>query len=220
MSARFAAGSSGDADPTWVCQTTALYEATAPLAWWDVRQYVKDVTSGNHSAWYMFKLLSAAIYRRSVHFGRGYAARIKLYNWFQRLRGGQPFPVIEGRIPPGQNTPVARLDLQPGEWVTVKSADEIGATITPDGYNRGMRYDIEMLKYSGGRYRVQMKVDRLINEQTGKMMQMKTPCIQLEDVYCKGECTSRRLGCPRATNIYWREIWLQRDESAPDAPGS
>jgi hypothetical protein len=55
-----------------------------------------------------------------------------------------------------------------------------------------------------------MRVDKLINEQTGKMMPMKSACIQLEDVYCRAECTTKRLGCPRASNTYWREIWLRR----------
>jgi hypothetical protein len=59
----------------------------------------------------------------------------------------------------------------------------------------------------------------LINEKTGKMTRMKNPCIQLEDVYCRAECTDRRLGCPRASNTYWREIWLRRVEGAgADAP--
>jgi hypothetical protein len=57
---------------------------------------------------------------------------------------------------------------------------------------------------------VQMRVDKLINEQTGKMMPMKSACIQLENVYCRAECTPMRLGCPRASNTYWREIWLRR----------
>ena len=75
-----------------------------------------------------------------------------------------------------------------------------------------MRYDMEMAKYSGNRYRVQMRVDRLIHEKTGKMLVMKSPCIQLEDVYCRAECTTHRVGCPRASNTYWREIWLKRTE--------
>ncbi len=83
--------------------------------------------------------------------------------------------------------------------------------------NRGMRYDMEMRKYSGHRYRVEMRVNRLINEKTGKMTVMKNPCIQLENVYCRAECTDRRLGCPRASNTYWREIWLKRVEG-PTVP--
>lgn len=199
-----------DPDPTWVCQTTALYEATTLLHWWDIRQYVRDVTTGNHSAWHMIKLLLAAGYRHLAGFGVGYRALIRLYDAFQKLRGGKPFPEASGRIPDGQPTPTEILNLQPGEWVEVKSRDEILATITRSGFNRGMRYDLEMLKYSGGRYRVQMRVDRLVHEQTGKMVHIKNPCIQLEDVYCRAECTTKRLGCPRASNTYWREIWLKR----------
>lgn len=200
-------------NPTWVCQTTAIHDATTLQKWWDVRQYVRDVSTGNHSAWHMIKLLMAASYRNLVGLGVGWSALVGFYNWFQRLRGGQPFPIAIGRIPDGQPTPVGMLNLQPGEWVEVKSPDEIMQTITVNGFNRGMRYDMEMLKYSGKRYRVQMRVSKIVHEQTGKMAYMKVPCIQLENVYCRAECTATRLGCPRASNTYWREIWLKRADS-------
>jgi hypothetical protein len=214
MRAARAPGNEHMAEPVWVCQTTALYEATEPLAAWDVRQYIRDVTSGNHSAWHMKKLLIAAGYRNLVSLGVGYRFLIGAYNWFQRMRGGRPYPDDCGNIPDRQPTPVEDLNLQPGEWVEVKSPDEIRATITTRGMNRGMRFDMEMLKYCGGRFRVQMRVNKIINEHTGKIMPMKTACIQLEDVYCRAECTHMRLGCPRGSNHYWREIWLQRAPSA------
>jgi hypothetical protein len=197
-------------DPTWVCQTTKLYDATTPLPWWDARQYVQDVTSGNHSAWHIGKLLIFAGYRRLVATGVGYRFLMGFFNSLQRTRGGKPYPDGTGVIPNGSRTPTEILNLQPGEWVEVKSSTEILETISHDGFNRGMRYDMEMAKYSGERYRVQMRVDKLINEQTGKMMVMKNPCIQLEDVFCRAECTDGRIGCPRASNTYWREIWLKR----------
>jgi hypothetical protein len=197
-------------DPTWVCQTTAIYEATDFLPWWDVRQYVRDVTSRNHSTWHMVKIMTRAAYRKLVSFGVGYRYLVGAYDAFQRLTGGKPFPRIDGRIPERSPTPAETLNLQPGEWVQVKSRDEIAATITASGVNRGMRYDIEMLKYSDEKYRVQMRVDKIINEKNGKMTKMKTPVIQLENVYCRAECTPMRLGCPRASNTYWREIWLKR----------
>ena len=159
----------------------------------------------------MTKLLVFSWYRALFRFGVGYGALVRLYNAFQRLRGGKPFPAGAGRIPDGKPTPTELLHLKPGEWVEIKPASEILDTITVGGFNRGMRYDsLEMSKYSGERHRVQMRVDRLISEQTGKMIQMKSPCIQLEDVYCRAECTPLRLGCPRASNTYWREIWLRR----------
>jgi hypothetical protein len=206
-------------DPTYSCQTTALFDATAPLKWWDVRQYVRDVTTHNHSAGHIAKLLLQAWYRNLVGLGVGYRLLVGAYNRFQRLVGGKPFPVGVGTIPDGQPTPVQVLDLQPGEWVEVRPTSEILATITRNGFNRGMRYDMELAKYSGGRYRVDKRVSKLINEQTGKMMLMKTPCIQLEDVYCRAECTPMRLACPRASNTYWREIWLRRIDGKPARSG-
>lgn len=205
-----AVGEETSPDPTWVCQTTALYEATTPLKWWDARQYVQDVTSGNHGAWHMTKLLVFSWYRNLAALGFGYRFLVGFFNAFQRLRKAPPFPLGTGPIPHGQATPTQVLDLQPGEWVEVRPQEEILATLTDSGFNRGMRYDLEMSKYCNKRYQVQMRVDRLINEQTGKMMQMKNACIQLSDVYCRAECTPMRLGCPRASNTYWREIWLRR----------
>ncbi len=214
-SAAFALGQEQAPDPTYVCQTTALYEATTLLPWWDARQYVRDVTSGNHRAWHIIKLLVGAGYRRLVGIGIGYRLLVGAYNRFQRWRGGKPYPLGSGSIADGKPTPAEALDLKPGEWVEVKSTEEILRTITRNGFNRGMRYDMEMSQYAGERHRVQMRVERLINEQTGKMMQMKSACIQLEDVYCRARCTPLRLGCPRASNTYWREIWLRR----VDGPG-
>lgn len=205
-----APGQEDVADPVWVCQTTKLYDATTLLHWWDVRQYVRDVTSGNQTAGHMIRILGFAGYRKLVELGVGYRLLLALYNGFQRLRGGKLYPMGYGTIPEGQPTPVEVLDLVPGEWVEVRSQDEILETLNDAGRNRGMRYDMEMSKYCGNRYRVQMRVERLIDEVSGKMMIMKNPCIQLEDVYCRAECTKKRLGCPRASNTYWREIWLRR----------
>lgn len=204
-------------DPQWVCQTTALYDATTPLAWWDLRQYILDVITRNHSVWHMIKLMIFAGYRKVVALGVGYRVLVGLFNWFQKLRGRNSFPSGHGSIPDGDPTPEEVLNLQPGEWVEVLPQSEILKTISESGYNRGMRYDLEMSKYCGKRFKVQMRVDRLISEQTGKMLRMKSPCIQLEDVFCRAECTTKRLGCPRASNTYWREIWLRR---AADGPNS
>ncbi|WP_341888292.1 hypothetical protein [Variovorax sp. YR752] len=218
MQARHAPGSD-PADPVWVCQTTSIYEASEPLPWWDTRQYVCDVRGGNHSALHMARLLLMSGYRKIVHLGVGYRFWVGLYNRLQRWRGGKPYPEIHGQVQKGTATPAESLDLQPGEWVVVRSPKEIAATITPDGFNRGMRYDPEMLKYCDERYQVQSRVTKLIHEKTGKMTTMKTPCIRLENVYCRAELTESRLGCPRASSTYFREIWLRRAEP-PAGAGS
>lgn len=197
-------------DPTWVCQITRLYEATSPLSPWDARQYVRDVTSGNVSLWKMVCILSFAGFTMVLNLGIGYRALLWLYNRWQALTGGKPYPIASGRLPKGVRTPTGQLDLQVGEWVKVKPADEIRATLGPDARNRGLLFDPEMVKSCGERLQVKRRVQRLIDEPTGKMIVMKNPCIVLAGAECSGECTPRRLACPRAIDSYWREIWLER----------
>jgi hypothetical protein len=198
------------ADPTWVCQTTALPEMTRPLRWWDVRQYVRDVCSGNHSLVKILKLQAFGAFRLLLRFGAARAHLIAAYDAFQRRRRGRPYPHVAGKIPLSQPTPHHVLDLKPGETVAVKSLAEIQATLNAQNRNRGMWFDQEMARFCGERHTVELRVERLIDEVTGKMLVMKNPCIQLQGVTCRGECTADRIGCPRGINAYWREAWLQR----------
>ena len=60
------------------------------------------------------------------------------------------------------------LNLQPGELVRVKSFDEILDTIDWDYYNRGLRWDAEMVPHCGRIYRVQKRVKRSFMKKPGK----------------------------------------------------
>ena len=197
-------------DAVWVCQTTALPEMTRPLKWWDARQYLMDVLTGNHSPGKVLKMLAFGTFRNLLRLKFAERFLLRAYDGFQRMRGGRPFPLARGILPLDRPTPHQDLGLRPGEVVRVKSAQEIRSTLNVQGRNRGMWFDQEMVKHCGNRYTVEMRVDRIIDEVTGKMLTMKYPCIQLQGVTCSGECTADRLGCPRGINAYWREIWLQR----------
>lgn len=50
-------------EPRYTCQATEMYAATQPLAWWDVRQYVFDVMTGNHAAGHVCRVLFLASLR-------------------------------------------------------------------------------------------------------------------------------------------------------------
>ena len=104
------------------------------------------------------------------------------------------------------------LGLQPGELVRVKSKDEIAATLGPDGRNRGLTFDREMLPYCGGTYRVRQRVRRFIDESRAQMVELKTDAVTLDDVVCSGERSMIRWFCPRGIYPYWRESWLERIE--------
>jgi hypothetical protein len=105
-----------------------------------------------------------------------------------------------------RRTPMASLNLQPGELVEVKSKEEILATLDAKGRNRGLGFGAEMLKYSGKRYRVLKRVDIVVNEETGKLRQISNTVI-LEGVTCDGTAHGE---CRRNCYCLWREIWLKR----------
>ena len=134
---------------------------------------------------------------------------------FYPLWRGTPFPRKTGTIPEGQPTPAETLDLQPGEIVRIKPHEEILKTLNTSNRNRGLYFDAEEVPYCGGTYRVLRRVNKIINERTGKMQEMKTPCIILDSVMCQSRYSECRMFCPRSIYAYWREIWLERVEPNP-----
>jgi hypothetical protein len=94
----------------------------------------------------------------------------------------------------------------------VRGKEEIMATLDKNHRHRGLLFDGEMLPYCGGIYRVLRRVHHIIDEKSGKMVNMKFPCIVLEGVVCKSDY--HRL-CPRAIYPYWRENWLKRATEKP-----
>ncbi len=59
-------------EPTWVCQTTQLFESTKPLSPRDFRQYLRDIRSGNVGPWKLICILSFAAFTQLLHTGVGY----------------------------------------------------------------------------------------------------------------------------------------------------
>ncbi len=211
LKAVHAPGEAGSSDPTFVCQATRLPEASAHLSPYDFRQYIVDLTSGNVSFGRWLAGLMYITYFSIINLGIGVGAPMRwIYDRFQKLWGGLPYPRHIGKIPMGQPTPTVNLDLKEGDWVRVKPYAEILATCNVDNKNRGMGFDAEQVPYCGGTYRVRTRVTQIINERTGKMMKMKNPFLILDDVYCQGRYSECRMFCGRAIYSYWRETWLER----------
>jgi len=99
------------------------------------------------------------------------------------------------------------LNLQPGEWVQVKSIDEISQTLDEKKRYRGLYFMPEMQNFCGKRFRVFKKVEVIKLETTGEVRKLKTPTVFLEGVYCNGE---HHDGCDRACFHFWKEVWLNR----------
>jgi hypothetical protein len=218
VNTRLASGADEE-EPRYTCQATKLYEATEPLNWWDLRQYVFDIVTRNHSASRVLSVLWLALLRwllRCVPFG--YRITKRFGDWMHEWLTGRASPSIHGRVERGAPTPTGRLDVKPGDYVRIKSRLEIEQTLNETGKNRGMFFDWEMIPYCGSVFKVRSRVSKIIDEPTGKMLHMKQPCIMLEGVVCNSQYNPSRLMCPRAIPPYWREIWLDRvenDESPP-----
>ena len=184
------------AQTRWQCQTTELLTSTTPIPGLNLRSLLQEYRCGNVGLRYFLSTVANALIREPI--------RKKTLLTKSGLLRGSAEPV---KLPP--------LNLQPGEWVRVKSPAEIAATLAQDGHARGLSFDREMLPFCGGHYRVSHRVTRLIEESSGRMLRISGDCIALERVACAGECSARRLFCPRAIRPYWRECWLER-VSAPE----
>jgi hypothetical protein len=77
-----------------------------------------------------------------------------------------------------------------------------------------MMFHPEMVSSCTGTFPVAKRVRRLMNEKTGRVVELKNPCLVLEGVPCRGRY-SKPLLCPRGMAPYWREIWVERIEQGP-----
>jgi hypothetical protein len=185
------------------CQATELTRASKGLLpWWEPSQYVQDVSSGNSTVFRVVRALLVGL------FNRFQLANARLFPRFCLIRGCKRYPFIEGRVTSG-DTPTGALGLQPGEIVEIKSREEIFATLDEDDKTQGLRFDGEMLKYCGRRARVLRRIEKIIDEKTGRMLTIKRDTVILDGVICRGDF---HRSCPRAIYPYWREAWLRRVE--------
>lgn len=197
------------------CQATDLLKASSPIQWWDPLQYIRDVQSGNVGIGQVVKSASFRIFDKWLKSIGPYNRLLQYYNRFQKKRGGTPYPYLTGKL---KKTPRETLDLEPGEWVRIKSQEEILETVDLWRRNRGLSFDPEMVRYCGSTRQVLARVERIVDEKNGQLIELPSDCIILGDVTCKAEYSSRRLFCPRALYPFWREIWLDRlhDEQQED----
>jgi hypothetical protein len=179
----------------YFCQSTELPKATRPLTRPQVvRKCFSDLRSGSRGFSEMVRFLLVPMYR---------------YFIFRRF--AQPLRVGELK-----RTPVAHLNLQPGDVVRIKPEDEIVKTLDGRARNRGLSCDRGMRQFCGGEYRVRNRLDRMISETTGEMRKVEATVI-LEGLTCL--CWWTHVGgCPRADYMYWRELWLERAQPAPSDP--
>jgi hypothetical protein len=189
----------GTPTPLYRCQATDLFSCTTRWRIWQPTQYLRELTTGNVAPRRFVRVMARAVVCE---------ARRKL--------GRLPAVHLAGTR--REPAPDESVGLLPGEWVEVKSRDELRPVLTPQGRNRGLSFEWEMERYCGGRYRVQSRVTRFIDDRSGRMVELKTNAVILEGVTCTGDYCPRRWFCPRNVYPFWRESWLKR-AGGPGATG-
>lgn len=183
------------------CQATDALAASEPLGDFDLTQYSRELRSGNVG---IRRLLKVAL--RALEFMIG-----------RRLGLIGPISIkarLLVKVRPGAKASEP-LGLAVGDWVRVKSEEEIRRTLDERGRNRGLWFDREMRSYCGGIYQIKARIERIIDERTGRMIEIKTDAFVLDGVVCTGDCSPSRWLCPREITPYWRDAWLSRVDPPP-----
>lgn len=183
-------------DPTlYFCQATALPKATEPGdPFWRPGQYLRLLKARTFTLPGLIGVFARPGRRRLA----------RMLRPLTRRHAEAPAP-SEGA-----------LGLQPGEWVEVMSRDEILQTLDARRMHKGLSFGGDMYEQCGRRMMVRERVDRIIEEGTGKLRPVH------DTVILEGSVCDRYFGCARGMPFLWREVWLKRvaaDPSSNDLPG-
>ncbi len=104
-------------------------------------------------------------------------------------------------------TPVAETSrLKPGDWVRVRSREEIQATLNSWKELKGCAFLDEMWQYCDTTQQVLQSMERFLDERDYKVKKCKG-IILLKGVLCQGTPVFGR--CDRCCHFFWREEWLE-----------
>ena len=99
------------------------------------------------------------------------------------------------------------LGLRAGDWVEVRSFDEIRATLDRDGRLDALPFMPEMLPYCGRRFQVVKTAHKTCDTIEHYKSRYMQDAVFLTGLRCDG---SAHGGCQAACLIYWKEAWLKR----------
>jgi hypothetical protein len=101
--------------------------------------------------------------------------------------------------------------VRAGDWVEVRSKEEILSSLDKDGRLDGLPFMPQMFKYCGRRFKVYKRAHKTCDTVTNTGGRWLRSGIHL-DLRCDGEAYG---GCQAACLIFWKDAWLKRvDETA------
>ena len=98
------------------------------------------------------------------------------------------------------------LRLRAGDFVEVRSLEEILATLDQRARFEALPFMPEMLKFVGQRFHVSARADKTCDRVTKTGIRQMENSVHLDGVRCDGSVHD---GCDAACLIYWKEAWLK-----------
>lgn len=102
------------------------------------------------------------------------------------------------------------MTLSAGDWVEVRSKDEILATLDENGRLDGLPFMPQLFKWCGQRFQVHKRAhktcDTVSGYSSGQWLGRRLPNAVHLDLRCDGEAYG---GCQAACLIFWKEAWLK-----------
>ena len=99
------------------------------------------------------------------------------------------------------------LNLHVGEWVEVRSVEEIMATLDAAHCVDRLPFMPEMIQYCGRRFRVFKSAHKTADTSEFYTIRRMANAVHLENVRCDG---AGHGGCQAACLVFWKEAWLKR----------
>jgi hypothetical protein len=99
------------------------------------------------------------------------------------------------------------IHLQIGDWVRVRSFEEIQSTLGSFNELKGCAFLDYMKEYCGTEQRVFKVLERFLDERDYQVKKVKG-VVLLEGVFCQGTPVFGR--CDRSCLLFWREEWLEK----------
>jgi hypothetical protein len=99
--------------------------------------------------------------------------------------------------------------MNAGNWVRVRSREEIQSMLDPFNETNGCAFLEDMYKYCDTKQRVFKSMERFLDERDYKVKKVRG-VILLENVICSGTPAFGR--CDRSCFLFWREEWLEKIE--------
>lgn len=107
----------------------------------------------------------------------------------------------------GKQAPALAVSLAAGDWVRVRSREEIEATLDRWHELRGCAFLENMWQYCGTTQRVLTSMQRFLDERDYQVKKCRG-IVLLENIHCEGTPVFGR--CDRRCYLFWREEWLEK----------